>query len=168
MSFLLHSELLCQNTGLTVSILDALSNLNLRPDLLAEVSHTCINRLIWGEEFSFQVNGHHKTKTKYYSIWLDCKKAEPHDSVCDAAHMYSERHFTDYNQCWFCKIPNLMERWLWNERKWFWKSVLIVFSFIKWDTQNLIDLRPVFLNNYRCECQLYRCCPLLKWMIYQW
>jgi len=33
------SELLCQNTGLTVSILDALSNLSLRPDLLAEVSH---------------------------------------------------------------------------------------------------------------------------------
>ena len=41
-SLLFHSELLCQNTGLTVSILDALSNLSLRPDLLAEVSH--INR----------------------------------------------------------------------------------------------------------------------------
>ena len=35
---LLNSELLRQNTGLTVPILDALSNLNLRPELLAEVS----------------------------------------------------------------------------------------------------------------------------------
>ena len=63
MSLLLHSELLCQNTGLTVSILDALSNLNLRPDLLAEVSHTCVNRLIRGKKLCFHVNGHHKTKT---------------------------------------------------------------------------------------------------------
>ena len=69
MSLLLHSELLCQNTGLTVSILDALSNLSLHPDLLAEVSHTSINRLIWGEELSFQVNGHHKTKTTVQYDW---------------------------------------------------------------------------------------------------
>ena len=34
---LFNSELLRQNTGLTVPILDALSNLNLRSDLLAEV-----------------------------------------------------------------------------------------------------------------------------------
>ena len=40
---MLHSELLRQNTGLTVPILDALSNLNLRPDLLAEVSHVFDN-----------------------------------------------------------------------------------------------------------------------------
>lgn len=34
---LVHSELLLQNTGLTIPILDALSNLSLRPELLAEV-----------------------------------------------------------------------------------------------------------------------------------
>jgi len=39
------SELLCQNTGLTVSILDALSNLSLRPDLLAEVRVSVIEML---------------------------------------------------------------------------------------------------------------------------
>ena len=35
---LVASELLLQNTELTVAILDALSNLNLRPELLSEVS----------------------------------------------------------------------------------------------------------------------------------
>ena len=37
------SELLLQNTGLTVPILDALSNLNLRPELLAEVGWLSVN-----------------------------------------------------------------------------------------------------------------------------
>ena len=35
--FCFFSDLLSQNSGLTVAILDALSNLCLRPDLLAEV-----------------------------------------------------------------------------------------------------------------------------------
>ncbi|KAJ7351877.1 Fanconi anemia group D2 protein [Desmophyllum pertusum] len=39
------SELLRQNTGLTVPILDALSNLNLRPDLLAEVRVSVVQML---------------------------------------------------------------------------------------------------------------------------
>ncbi|XP_022805734.1 Fanconi anemia group D2 protein-like [Stylophora pistillata] len=39
------SELLCQNTGLTVPILDALSNLNLHSDLLAEVRASVIQIL---------------------------------------------------------------------------------------------------------------------------
>ena len=44
MVFILFSELLRQNTGLTVPILDALSNLNLSSDLLAEVYiYICIS-----------------------------------------------------------------------------------------------------------------------------
>ena len=46
--FLLVSrELLLQNTRLTVPILDALSNLNLRPEILSEVSFFTCRLAIW-------------------------------------------------------------------------------------------------------------------------